>query len=98
MTAWFPRSLLSFALLFATAAPIAAARADEATYALDPVHTRVMFSVSHAGFSNPMGTISGTTGTLVFDPDDWSKARVEARIPLKRLELGDVFGRRLHRE
>ena len=66
------------------------ARAEEATYALDPVHTRVMFSVSHAGFSNPMGTISGTTGTLVFDPDDWSKARVEARIPLERLELGDA--------
>jgi len=90
MTAWFPRSLLSLALLFATAAPTAVAHADEATYALDPVHTRVMFSVSHAGFSNPMGTISGTTGTLVFDPDDWSKARVEAHIPLKRLELGDA--------
>lgn len=64
-------------------------RAEETTYALDPVHTRVMFAVSHAGFSNPMGTISGTTGTLVFDPDDWSKARVEAKIPLARLELGD---------
>ena len=65
------------------------AGAEETTYALDPVHTRVMFAVSHAGFSNPMGTISGTTGTLVFDPDDWSKARVEAEIPLQRLELGD---------
>ena len=66
------------------------AGAEESTYALDPVHTRVMFAVSHAGFSNPMGTISGTTGTLVFDPDDWSKARVEAEIPLQRLELGDA--------
>ena len=65
------------------------AGAEETTYALDPVHTRVMFAVSHAGFSNPMGTISGTTGTLVFDPDDWSKARVEAEIPLQRLDLGD---------
>ncbi|UHQ21170.1 YceI family protein [Lysobacter sp. KIS68-7] len=75
---------LLFALLLATSA-----HAEQATYALDPVHTRVMFSVSHAGFSNPMATISGTTGTLVFDPDDWSKAHVEAHIPLKRLELGD---------
>jgi polyisoprenoid-binding protein YceI len=64
--------------------------AAEATYALDPVHTRVMFSVSHAGFSNPMFTIAGTTGTLVFDPDDWSKARVEARIPVNGLELTDT--------
>ena len=80
---------LLFALPFAWLLA-ASAHAEEATYALDPVHTRVMFSVSHAGFSNPMGTISGTTGTLVFDPDDWSKARVEAHVPLKRLELGDA--------
>lgn len=65
------------------------ARAEDERYALDPVHTRVMFAVSHAGFSNPMGTISGTTGTLVFDPENWSSARVEARIPLDRLDLGD---------
>lgn len=74
------------ALAFAARGAVAA----ETTYALDPVHTRVMFSVSHAGFSNPMFTVAGTTGTLVFDPDDWSKARVEARIPLKGLELTDA--------
>lgn len=65
------------------------APAAEATYTLDPVHTRVMFAVGHAAFSNPMFTIAGTTGTLVFDPDDWSKARVEARIPMTGLELGE---------
>src|SRR5262245_36666913 len=66
-------------------------RAAETVYALDPVHTRVMFAVSHAGFSNPMGTVSGTTGTLVFDPENpWAGARVEAKIPLDRLELGDA--------
>ena len=81
--------LPTIGLLFALVPATAGVRAEEATYTLDPVHTRVMFSVSHAGFSNPMGTISGTTGTLVFDPDDWSKARVEAKIPLQRLEFGD---------
>ena len=65
------------------------ARAAETVYALDPVHTRVMFAVSHAGFSNPMGTISGTTGTLVVDPERFADARVEAKIPLDRLDLGD---------
>src|SRR5687768_1784295 len=63
--------------------------AAETTYTLDPVHTRVMFAVGHAGFSDPMFTIAGTTGTLVFDPDDWSTARVEARIPMAGLELGE---------
>ena len=74
------------ALAFAARGAVAA----ETTYALDPVHTRVMFSVSHAGFSNPMFTVAGTTGTLVFDPDDWSKAHVEATIPMKGLELTDA--------
>jgi polyisoprenoid-binding protein YceI len=68
----------------------AGAFAQDTAYAIDPVHTRVMFAVSHAGFSNPMGTISGSTGTFVFDPADWSSARVEAKIPLDRLELGDA--------
>ena len=63
------RPIAAVALLLAALAP-AAARAAEATYAIDPVHTRVMFAVSHAGFSNALGTFSGSTGTLVFDPDD----------------------------
>lgn len=64
------------------------------TYALDPVHTRVMFAVDHAGFSRAMGTVSGTTGTLRFDPGDWSGARVEAWVPLARLDLGDADWKR----
>lgn len=59
-------------------------------YALDPVHTRVMFAVDHAGFSRAIGTVSGTTGTLRLDTDDWSSARVEARVPMQRLDLGDA--------
>ncbi|UYC13413.1 YceI family protein [Xanthomonas sp. CFBP 8445] len=58
-------------------------------YALDPVHTRVLFAIEHAGFSKALGTVSGSTGTLVFDPDDWRSARLQARVPLQRLDLGD---------
>lgn len=63
--------------------------AQARTYALDPVHTRVMFAIDHAGFSRAIGTVSGTTGVLRLDPDDWSSARVEASVPLQRLDLGD---------
>jgi len=59
------------------------------TYELDPVHTRVLFAIDHAGFSKAMGTVSGTTGTLVFDRDDWSTARLDVRVPLERLDMGD---------
>ena len=76
-------------LLAATACVPLAASAEPARYALDPVHTRLVFSLSHAGYSQAIGTISGSTGTLVFDPDDWRQARVEVEVPLARLDLGD---------
>jgi len=65
------------------------ALAQPASYRLDPVHTRVLFSISHAGYSHALGTVSGSTGSLVFDPDDWSSAKVSVSVPMTRLDLGD---------
>ncbi len=76
---------LAFVLL-----PGPAIAAAPVRYELDPVHTRVLFAVSHAGFSQALGTVSGSQGTLVFDPDDWSGATLEVSVPLQRLELGDA--------
>ncbi len=76
-------------LLAAVALACPVALAAPTTYELDPVHTRVMFSIDHARLSRSIGTVSGTTGTLRFDPADWSAARIEAQVPLTRLDLGD---------
>lgn len=76
-------------LAIACTAPIIA-RAESAAYALDPVHTRVMFALSHDGYSQAIGTVSGSTGTLLFDPDDWRSAQLQATIPIDRLDLGDA--------
>ncbi len=57
---------------------------------IDPIHTRVAFMVSHAGFSNPIGTFSGSTGQLQFDEGNWSQSSVSANIPLASLNLGDL--------
>ncbi len=84
------RALLRSLCLLALLPAVAAARDTLAEYALDPVHTRVMFAISHAGFSNAIGTVSGSTGTVVFDPDDWSRARVDVRVPIARIDLGDA--------
>ncbi|MEO6170899.1 MAG: YceI family protein [Lysobacter sp.] len=70
-----------------TGAPAAASEARD--WVLDPVHTRVMFAVSHAGFSQALGTVSGSEGRMQFDPDDWSRTRLDASVPLQRLELGN---------
>lgn len=66
-----------------------AAKADPGTYGFDPVHTRVMFALSHAGFSQAIGTVSGAAGTLRFDPADWRGAHLDVQVPLTRLDLGD---------
>lgn len=68
------------------AAPDSKGAAD---YGFDPVHTRVMFALSHAGFSQAIGTVSGAAGRLRFDPADWRSARLDVQVPLTRLDLGD---------
>ena len=73
--------------LVAAAAP--ARGAGPEMYRLDPVHTRVMVAVSHAGFSKAIGTVSGSTGTLLFDPDDWRSARLDVSVPIAAIDFGD---------
>lgn len=64
--------------------------AEPVHYNLDPVHTRVMFAIDHAGFSKAIGTISGSNGSLSFDPERWHETRLQATVPLTRIELGDA--------
>jgi len=80
------RCLLACALACAGAANAAGPE----TYAIDPVHTRIVFLVEHAGFSRAMGAISGSSGTLRFDRDDWRSAQLDVTVPLTRLDLGDA--------
>ena len=77
-------------LLLAGLLPASQAAAKAGNFALDPVHTRLAFQISHAGFSNPIGTFSGVTGTLSFDEDDWTSARLEVHVPIATLNLGDA--------
>ena len=58
-------------------------------YAIDPVHTRVVFEIDHAGFSKAIGTVSGSEGSLHFDADDWSTAKLDVTVPMQRLDMGD---------
>lgn len=81
--------IAAIAMAVALLAMASVRAADVATYALDPVHTRIQFAVDHAGFSRALGAISGSTGTLRFDPDDWTTAALQVEVPLARLDLGD---------
>jgi polyisoprenoid-binding protein YceI len=70
--------------------PSATAMAKAEDFALDPLHTRVAFQINHAGFSNLIGTFSGSTGTLRFDKDDWATAQLTVHLPITTLDLGDI--------
>ena len=85
---------LAAMLLFA-ATP---AFAGPARYELDPVHSRIVFSVGHDGYSHALGTFSRPQGELWFDPDDWRSARLDVRIDVATLDLGDAgFNARIAR-
>jgi polyisoprenoid-binding protein YceI len=83
--AWLP-----FCLFAASALAAPRAEAQLRDWRIDPVHTRVAFAVDHAGFSKALGTFSGATGTLRFDPADLATASLEVDIPVASLELGDA--------
>lgn len=78
----------AIACLLAAASGMAQAQAE--SFQLDPVHTRVAFRIDHAGFSKAIGTFSGATGELSFDPEDWSTATLDVSLPLATLEIGDA--------
>jgi polyisoprenoid-binding protein YceI len=67
-----------------------AAAGAPTTYTIDTTHSRITFYVNHFGFSNSVGEFRIADGTFAFDNDDWSKSRVDAKIPVQSLELGDT--------
>lgn len=79
-----------FGLLVGALAIGGAHGAEPEAYALDPVHTRVLVAVEHAGFSRALGTASGSTGYLWFTPDDLARTRWDITLPLSRLDFGDA--------
>lgn len=79
------KSLICLLLLSSAAPAVAAVEA----WRLDPVHTRVIFRVDHAGFSQALGFFPDVQGDLRFDPEDWSQTTLEVQVPLGKLQIGD---------
>lgn len=76
----------AFALLFC--AGTATAAAD--LYRIDTVHTQILFSVSHNGFSDPVGRLPVARGWLLVDTDDFSSGKAELDIDLAGVDMGDA--------
>jgi polyisoprenoid-binding protein YceI len=66
-----------------------AAIAHPLDYRIDTVHSQVLFSADHDGYSKPVGRLAIARGWLRFDPDDWAASKVVADIDLASADLGD---------
>jgi polyisoprenoid-binding protein YceI len=67
-----------------------AAGAHPLDYRIDTVHSQVLFSADHDGYSKPVGRLAFARGWLRFDPDDWSGSKVVADIDAASADLGDA--------
>ena len=65
------------------------AAAHPLDYRIDTVHSQVLFSADHDGYSRPVGRLAIARGWLRFDPDDWSASKVVADIDPGSADLGD---------
>lgn len=82
--AWKSPLLVCALLLWA-----GSALAHPLDYRIDIVHSQVLFSASHDGYSNPVGRLAITRGWLRFDPDDWSASSVVADMDPASADFGD---------
>ena len=77
-------ALLSVSALAQPAAPMARpdfAAVQPGDYVLEPVHTRILFSLSHMGFSTWYGDFTHATGTARIDPAHPAASTVEVSVP-----------------
>jgi polyisoprenoid-binding protein YceI len=70
--------------------PLAPAHAASVSYRYDTVHSQIVFSISHDGYSRPFGRLHIAKGWLRFDPNDWSTAATELDIDLTGVDMGDA--------
>ncbi|NHN88035.1 YceI family protein [Acetobacter conturbans] len=69
----------------ASAAPLPA-DAKAGTYAIDPHHTQVVFSLLHLGFTNYTGLLSDASGSLMFDPQRLDKTKLTVSVKIDSVE------------
>ncbi|HEX5304483.1 MAG TPA: YceI family protein [Dyella sp.] len=83
LSAW----LVVAALALGAAMP---AWAGTDSYRFDTVHSQVLFSISHDGYSRPWGRFHIARGWLRFDPDHWERSSTALDIDLDSLDMGDA--------
>jgi polyisoprenoid-binding protein YceI len=81
--------LLSVPALAPAFAPAAVTMPAEHDWAVDPVHSSVVFRVKHANASWFKGTFDVVEGSVTIDRDRPDTGKVELRIPVDSLDTND---------
>ena len=87
------RTYLAVALLASVTATVGAAQpampanpdpsaVTAGRYAVEPVHTRLQFTVSHLGMTHWYGDLTGASGALVIDPKNPAAAKLDVTLPV----------------
>lgn len=74
--------------ILALAAPLA--MAQYSTWASDPAHSEVDFSIKHGGVSNVHGRFGKVAATLVYNESDVTKSTVTATIDTTTVDTGET--------
>lgn len=83
-TLLFAAPLLAQMPTTAPGAPIAA-RVAAGTYKVEPSHSQVLFTVNHLGFSEYTGQFTNPTGTLVLDPKNPARDKVDVTFAIDKV-------------
>ena len=59
-----------------------AAKIEAGSYAVEPYHTRILFSVSHMGFTTYFGDFTGASGTLTLNPKSAAASALDVSVPV----------------
>jgi polyisoprenoid-binding protein YceI len=84
----FLRHCGAYAIGLLAFAPLSA-QAAATLYRYDTVHSQILFSIDHDGYSRPFGRLHIARGWLSFDPDNWAASSTELDIDLASLDMGD---------
>jgi len=84
------KRLAIFIGILALAAPLAVAQtsAQTTTWASDPAHSEVDFSIRHMSVSNVHGRIGNVAATIVLNDADITKSTVTATIDVNTIDTG----------
>jgi len=58
-------------------------------YKIDEVHSGVVFRIMHAGAAPFYGMFHGTTGTMIFDPNDPAATKIDVTIDTTKVSTGN---------